>query len=135
MESRAIRFPPQITRMEAGSHKDLPSTSPAPRVRMFPLISAYLVVVCLMGLMAMAKGNSFVPKLNHSQQYAETLTKKHVVHTPTFIVREPLPVAGGSPPVPLVTPVARLDQAEARLSPEMGVFSPIRGRSPPLSLS
>jgi hypothetical protein len=99
------------------------------------LLPASLLAVCLMGLMAVAKGSTFDPKSNHPLQCSETLNKKHVVHTPTLVLREPLPLAGGRVPVPHVTFATRIGFVEARLSAEVGLTSSIRDRSPPPSLS
>lgn len=95
------------------------------------LLPAFLLAVCLMGLMAVAKGSTFVPKSNHPLQYSETLNKKHVVHSPTLVLREPLPLVGENAPVLHVMFATRIGLAEARLSAEMGLNSSIRDRSPP----
>jgi hypothetical protein len=88
-----------------------------------------------MGLMAVARGSTFVPKSNHPLHYSETLSKKHVVHSPTLVLREPLPLVGGNAPVLHVMFATRIGLAEVRLSTEAGLNSSIRDRSPPPSLS
>ncbi|MGB6546435.1 MAG: hypothetical protein WA871_03840 [Candidatus Acidiferrales bacterium] len=106
-----------------------------PRAQLLLLFPTFLVVVCLLGLMAIAKGSSFVPRPKHSPQYAETLTKKHVMHSPTMILREPLPLVGRNAPIPLVAFVARIGHIQLRVSPAAGVNASIRDRSPPSFLS
>jgi len=118
--------------MKTNSEIETTALNPAPNSRVLP---AFLLAICLMGLMAVAKGNAFVAKVNHATQYAETLNRKHAAHSPTLVLREPLPLARENAPVPLVIFATRMGHAEARLCADTGAGASIRDRSPPPFLS
>lgn len=107
------------------------ATDMKPLTRRNLVLPAFLGVLCLMGLMALARGSSFAPNPNHPQQFADSIASKHVMHTPTLILREPLPMLNSNAPALTVTFVARFHQAEVWLSRPNAPSRSVRDRSPP----